>query len=153
MTSEGRSAGSVVCLVFAALSMIGALIVSGTALSASSQVSDEPPRPNSLQPALFADPTCGSSKDAAPDQLFLACLSEYEARAQEDAAFWAAEAAARQAGTQAKGHLAIILGLLALTFAVCATVLNAGRGSVPHTAAPPASAPDPAAGQGTTPTQ
>lgn len=153
MASQGRSAGSVVSIVFAVLSMIAAVIVSVTALTAASHVSDEPPRPNSVQPALFEDSACGTGKDQAPDQLFLACLSESESQAQEDAAFWGAEAAARQADAQAKGDLAIILGLLGLTFAVCARAFSVGRRSVPQTAVPAESAPNPATAQGTIPAQ
>ncbi|GHH82745.1 hypothetical protein GCM10018793_43090 [Streptomyces sulfonofaciens] len=153
MTSQGRSAGSVVCIVFAVLSLVTAVIVAVTALTATSHVSDEPQRPNSAQPELFQDPACGTRPDTAPDQVFLACLSDSESQAQEDAAFWGAETAARQADARAKGDLAIIFGLIGLAFAVCAGVFRASGRSVPRTAAPAGAAPGPGAAQGTVPLQ
>ncbi|MFI6080299.1 hypothetical protein ACIBBB_04835 [Streptomyces sp. NPDC051217] len=123
------------------LSMITAVILSAVALTATSQVSDEPLDEYSSKISLFDDADCDTEADTPPDRVFLDCLSEYESTTQKDAAFWAREVAARQADIQAKGNLAIIFGLLGVTFAVCAVVSNRGSRTGPTTgtwATPPA---------------
>jgi hypothetical protein len=154
MTSPVRSAGSVVCIVFATLSMLAALITAIVALTATSHVSDR------LEPTIaqgyyksvpeyepFEDSACpDGSEDDPPDQGFWSCL-------QKDSVAWSAQVTARQADTQAKGDLAIVFGLFGVTFALCAAALNmrwpsAAQASVPSTDVPP-----PGAGQAPVPAQ
>jgi hypothetical protein len=162
MTSQGRSAGSVVCIVLATVSLLAALITAIVAINATSHVSDklEPTLAQGyyaradegsdgyepFQPSGFSDEsTChDGSADDPPDQGFWSCT-------QKDSAAWSAQVAARQADAQAKGQLAIVLGLFGLTFAVGAAALssqssNAGERSPARSAAPSGQAPGPAAG-------
>ncbi|MFI6898209.1 hypothetical protein ACIBM4_29250 [Streptomyces sp. NPDC050256] len=134
MTSQGRSAGAVLCIVVAMVSMITAVILSAVALDATSKVADEPVDEYGSKLSLFEDPRCDAERDTAPTQPFMECLFEYQSANQQDAALWERETAARQADIQAKGTLAITFGLLSVTFAVCAVVANRGRRRVePHT--------------------
>jgi hypothetical protein len=146
MTTQGRSAGSVVCIVLAAVSLLAALITAVVAMTATSHVSDKlEPGPaqgyydyvdqssddyEPFEPSGNGDQSrChDGSADDAPDQGFWSC-------AQKDSAAWSAQVAARQADAQAKGQLAIVLGLFGLTFAVGAVALNSGTRPAPQTAA------------------
>ena len=112
--------------MLATLSLLAALITAIVAVNATSQVPEEPTT-SSAEPYAdpFEDPNCAGQ---GPPELFT-CLSESESDAQEDAAAWSAQVAGRQADAQAKGHLAIIFGLLGLTFAVFAVALDTGRRS------------------------
>ncbi|MFI6084263.1 DUF4118 domain-containing protein [Streptomyces sp. NPDC051217] len=117
----------------AMLSMITAVILSAVALTATSQVSDEPLDEYSSKISLFEDADCDTEEDTPPDRLFLDCLFEHQSTTQKDAAFRGREVAARQADIQAKGNLAIIFGLLGVTFAVCAVASNRGSRTEPTT--------------------
>ncbi|MFE9611458.1 hypothetical protein [Streptomyces sp. NPDC006012] len=133
------------------LSMTTAVILSAVALTATSQVPDQPLDKYSNKVDLFEDADCDTKgPDTPPDQPLLDCLFEHQSTMQKDAAFWEREVAARQAGIQAKGNLAIIFGLLGVTFAVCAR--TSGRGSrAPQTTGTWATHPTP--GGAPTPTQ
>ncbi|MCH6159457.1 hypothetical protein [Streptomyces marispadix] len=149
MTSQARSAGSVICIVLATVSLLAALITAIVAINATSHVSDklEPGLAQGyydradegtggyepFQPSEVGDEsTChDGSADDQPDQGFWSCV-------QKDSAAWSAQVAARQADAQAKGQLAIVLGLFGLTFAIGAVASNAGARSAAQTAAPPA---------------
>lgn len=164
MTSHGRSTAAVACIVLAAVSMLAALITAIVAVIATSHVSDklEPTLEmgyydsnradrqdyEPFEPADSSDEsTChDGSADDPPDQGFWSCT-------QKDSAAWSAQVAARQANAQATGDLAITLGLLGLTFGICAAALNVGGRSAPHTAAPSGQAPDPASGPDPVPAQ
>ncbi|MGW1544443.1 hypothetical protein ACWCPM_30165 [Streptomyces sp. NPDC002309] len=115
------------------LSMTTAVILSAVALNATSQVSDEPLDKYGSKIVLFEDADCDTKADTPPDQLFESCFFEYQSTMQKDAAFWGREVAARQADIQAKGNLAIIFGLLGVTFAVCAVASNRRIRTEPQT--------------------
>ncbi|MFF2010021.1 hypothetical protein ACFVWY_13225 [Streptomyces sp. NPDC058195] len=132
MSSQGRSAGTVFCIVLAMLSVTTAVILSAVALTAASEVADEPLGEFGSKLSLFEDADCATKLDTPPDQPFMKCFSEYQAATQEDAALWAREIAARQADIQAKGNLAIIFGLLGVTFAVCGVASGRSGRTEPH---------------------
>lgn len=113
--------------------MITAVILSAVALSATSQVSDEPLDKYGSKIDLFQDAECEAKADTPPDQLFSKCFFEHQSTMQKDAAFWEREVAVRQADIQAKGNLAIIFGLLGVTFAVCAVASNRSSRTEPQT--------------------
>ncbi|MFJ9682096.1 hypothetical protein ACIRP2_29210 [Streptomyces sp. NPDC101194] len=133
------------------LSMTTAVILSAVALSATSQVPDEPLDMYSNKIDLFKDADCDARADAPPDQRFMRCFFEHQSTMQKDAAFWGREVAARQADIQAKGNLAIIFGVLGVTFAVCGVVSNRGSRTEPQTT--DSWATHPAPGGEPTPTQ
>ncbi|MFE7112380.1 hypothetical protein ACFU98_40035 [Streptomyces sp. NPDC057575] len=133
------------------LSMATAVILSAVALNATSQVPDEPLDEYSSKIDLFEDADCETKADTPPDQRFLDCFFEHQSTMQKDAAFWGREVAARQADIQAKGNLAIVFGLLGVTFAVCAVVSNRGGRTEPQTTGTWVTRPDP--GEAPTPTQ
>ncbi len=130
---EGRSAGAVLCIVVAMISVITAVILSAVALDAASKVADEPSGEHGGTSITFEDTRCEADRDAAPTQPYMKCLFEYRSANQQGAALWERETAARQADIQAKGNLAIIFGLLGVTFAVCAVVSDRGRRPEPQT--------------------
>ncbi|MEV5200718.1 hypothetical protein [Streptomyces sp. NPDC053720] len=115
------------------LSLITAVILSAVALAATSQVPDQPLDEYSSKIDLFKDADCDTKADTPPDQLFFDCFFEHQSTMQKDAALWEREVAARQADIQAKGNLAIVLGLLGVTFAVCAVVSSRGGRTEPAT--------------------
>ncbi|MFF3784325.1 hypothetical protein [Streptomyces sp. NPDC001933] len=115
------------------LSMITAMILSAVALDASSRVPDEPVGEFGSTLELFEDADCETEADTPPDQLFFKCFFEHQSTMQKDAALWERQIAARQADIQAKGNLAIIFGLLGVTFAVCAVVSKRGGRTEPRT--------------------
>lgn len=115
------------CIVVAMISVITAEIPSAAALDATSGVADEPVDEYGSKSRRFEHPRCDAERDAAPTLPFVECLFEYQSASQQDAALREREAAARQAGIQAKGTLAITFGLLGVTFAVCAVVVSRGR--------------------------
>lgn len=123
------------CIVVAMISMITAVILSAVALDAASKVADEPLGDAGSARTLYADSNCRADRDAAPTQADMKCLFEYQSANQQGAALWERETAARQADIQAKGDLAIVFGLLGVTFAVCAVVSNRGRRAGPQTTA------------------
>ncbi|MER5742739.1 hypothetical protein ABT097_05605 [Streptomyces sp. NPDC002225] len=124
MSSHGRSAGSVFCIVLAMLSITTAVILSAIALSTASQVSDPPLDEFSNEVRLLEDADCDTKADTAPDQLFMSCFFKHRSTMQKDAVRWEREIAARQSSVQAKGNLAVVFGLLGVTFAVCAVAAN-----------------------------
>lgn len=134
MSSQGRSAGTVLCIVLAMLSMITAVILSAIAMDVASKVPDQPLDEFSSKIDLFEDAECETKADTPPDQLFLDCFFEHQSTMQKDAAFWEREVAARQADAQAKGNLAIIFGLLGVTFAVCGVASRRGGRTEPTAA-------------------
>ncbi|MGZ2356034.1 hypothetical protein LRE75_04875 [Streptomyces sp. 372A] len=132
MSSQGRNAGAVFCIVMAMLSMAAAVILAAVAMSDSSKVSDKPLDEYAGELPLFKDADCKPEQEGTPpDQLFQKCYFEHEAQTQKDAALWSREAAARQSAAQTKGYLAIVLGLFGVTFAVCAAVPAAAPREVP----------------------
>ncbi|MEU3653500.1 hypothetical protein AB0E67_11830 [Streptomyces sp. NPDC032161] len=132
------------------LSMITAVILSAVALDVASKVPDQPLDEYSSKIDLFEDADCDIKADTPPDQLFFKCFFEHQSTMQKDAAFWEREVAARQADMQAKGDLAIIFGLLGVTFAVCAVASKRGGRTEPIT---DTRAAHPAPGGAPTPTQ
>ncbi|MEV8451027.1 hypothetical protein AB0467_00115 [Streptomyces sp. NPDC052095] len=124
MSSQGRSAGSVFCIVLAMLSIATAVIMSAVALSAASHVSDQPLDEFSNEVKLLQDADCETKADTAPDQLFMSCFFKHQSTMQKDTVSWEREIAARQSSVQAKGNLAVVFGLLGVTFAVCAVAAN-----------------------------
>ncbi|MEV5603834.1 hypothetical protein AB0L33_20555 [Streptomyces sp. NPDC052299] len=137
MSSQGRNAGAAVCIVMAMLSMIAAVILAAVAMSDASKVSDKPLDEYAGELSLFEDADCKPKQEGTPpDQLFQKCYFEYQAQTQKDAALWSREVASRQSAVQTKGYLAIVLGLVGVTFAVCAAV-PAGQEATPT--APPGS--------------
>ncbi|MFD7068469.1 hypothetical protein ACFV97_14735 [Streptomyces sp. NPDC059913] len=124
MSSQGRSAGSVFCIVLAMLSITTAVILSAIALSTASQVSDPPLDEFSNEVRLLEDADCDTKADTAPDQLFMSCFFKHRSTMQKDTVRWEREIASRQSSVQAKGNLAVVFGLLGVTFAVCAVAAN-----------------------------
>lgn len=120
------------------LGMSTAVILSAVALDASSQVSSKPMDEFKNERDLFEESRCNPDRESAPDQPFLTCLAEHEASMQEDAASWAADVEGRQADIQTKGNLAIIFGLVGVTFAVCAVASGRSSRPVPQTTSSPA---------------
>ncbi|WP_139062062.1 hypothetical protein [Streptomyces sp. W007] len=116
------------------ISVISAVILSAIALDAASKVTDGPSGEHGGTSIKFEDTRCEADRDAAPTQPYMKCLFEYQSANQQGAALWEREIAARQADIRAKGNLAIIFGLLGVTFAVCAVVSNRGRRPEPQTA-------------------
>ncbi|MEV7659993.1 hypothetical protein AB0O39_38295 [Streptomyces anulatus] len=114
-------------------SVITAVILSAIALDAASKVADEPSGEHGGTSITFEDTRCEADRDAAPTQPYMKCLSAYQSANQQGAALWEREIAARQADIQAKGNLAVVFGLLGVTFAVCAVVSNRGRRPEPRT--------------------
>lgn len=144
MSSQGRGAGVVLCIVLAMLSISTAVILSAVALDASSQVSSKPMDEFKNEEDLFEEAGCGRpERGSPPDQVFSSCLAEHEATMQEDAASWAAEVEGRQADIQTKGNLAIVFGLVGVTFAVCAVASSRSSRPVPQTTGSPAAHPAP----------
>ncbi|MEU2025590.1 hypothetical protein ABZ565_26070 [Streptomyces sp. NPDC016469] len=138
MSSQGRNAGAVFCIVMAMLSMTAAVILAAVAMSGSSKVPDKPLDEYGSPVSLFEDADCKYREEGTPpDQLFQKCYFEHAARTQKDAALWSREVASRQSAAQTKGYLAIVLGLFGVTFAVCAAV-PAGGGRVEPTPMTPA---------------
>jgi hypothetical protein len=133
MSSQGRGAAVVLCIVLAMLGISTAVILSAVALDASSQVSSKPMDEFKNEKDLFEESRCDPDSESPPDQPFLSCLTEHEADMQEDAASWAAEVEGRQADIQTKGNLAIVFGLVGVTFAVCAVAANRSGRAVPQT--------------------
>ncbi|MFD7152773.1 hypothetical protein ACFV9X_36695 [Streptomyces anulatus] len=117
----------------AMISVITAVILSAIALDAASKVADEPSGGLGGASITFEDTRCEADRDAAPTESYMKCLFEYQSANQQGAALWERETAARQADIQAKGNLAIIFGLLGVTFAVCAVVSNKARRPEPRT--------------------
>ncbi|NDZ59883.1 hypothetical protein G3I43_25190 [Streptomyces anulatus] len=115
------------------ISVITAVILSAIALDSASKVADEPSGALGGSSIGFEETRCEADRDAAPTQSYMKCLFEYQAANQQGAALWERETAARQADIQAKGNLAIIFGLLGVTFAVCAVMSNRGRRPEPRT--------------------
>lgn len=150
MSSQGRGTAVVLCIVLAMLGMSTAVILSAVALDASSQVSSKPMDEFKNEEDLFEESRCDPDSESPPDQPFLACLNEHEAKMQEDAANWAAEVEGRQADIHTKGNLAIIFGLVGVTFAVCAVAANRSSRPVQQTTSSPAMHP---AGHAPTPVQ
>lgn len=150
MSSQGRSAGAVFCIVLAMLSMATAVILSAVALTATSEVADEPLGEFGSKMNLFEDPDCETKAETPPDQLFMKCFSEYQSAIQEDAALWEREIEARQTDIQAKGNLAIIFGLLGVTFAVCAVVCRRDGRTEPQPTGTWATQPAPGGADGST---
>lgn len=121
------------CIVVAMISVITAVILSAVALDAASKVADGPSGEHGGTSIKLEETRCEADRDAAPTQAYMKCLFEYQSANQQGAALWEREAAARQADIEAKGNLAIIFGLLGVTFAVCAVVSNRGRRPEPRT--------------------
>lgn len=132
MSSQGRNAGAAVCIVMAMLSMIAAVILAAVAMSDASKVSDKPLGEFGSELSLFEDADCKPKQEGTPpDQLFQKCYFEYQAQTQKDAALWSREVASRRSAVQTKGYLAIVLGLVGVTFAVCAAVPAGARRTGP----------------------
>ncbi len=121
------------CIAVAMISVITAVILSAVAMDAASKVADEPQGERGGTSVRFEDSRCEADRDAAPTQPHMKCLAEYQTANQQGAALWEREIAVRQAGIQTKGNLAIIFGLLSVTFAVCAAVPGRGRRAKPQT--------------------
>lgn len=125
-------------MVVAMVSMITAVILSAIALDATSkvagEVASEPLDEYGNKGSLFD--TCDAERDAAPAEPFMECLFEQQSDMQQDAALRDRAATARQADIQAKGNLALIFGLLGVTFAVCAVAAGRGRRAEPHAIRP-----------------
>lgn len=134
MTSQGRSAGAVLCVVVAMISMITAVILSAIALDATSKVAGGADSELVNESGSKDSPFdyCDAERDATLTEPFMECLFDHQWTGQQDAALREREAAARQADVQAKGNLAIIFGLFGVTFAVCAVVADRGRRPEPH---------------------
>ncbi|MFF3959055.1 hypothetical protein ACFYY1_38510 [Streptomyces sp. NPDC001890] len=115
------------------LSMATAMILSAVALDASSKVPDEPVGEYGSTLTLFEDADCETKADTPPDQLFFKCFFEHQSTMQKDAALWEREIAARRTDIETKGNLAIIFGLLGVTFAVCAVASKRGSRTEPQT--------------------
>lgn len=121
------------CIVVTMISVITAVILAAVALDAASKVADEPSGEHGGTSITFEDTRCEADRDAAPTQPYMKRLVEYQSANQQGAALRERETAARQADIQAKGNLAIIFGLLGVTFAVCAVVSDRGRRPQPQT--------------------
>ncbi|WP_405800155.1 hypothetical protein [Streptomyces sp. NBC_01506] len=113
------------------ISMVTAVTLSAVALTASSQVSGGSLDEFNSESVRFNEANCEPERDAPSDQPFMDCLFAYESAVQQDAASWSSEVAGRQADVEARGNMAIIFGLLGVTFAVCAVASNRGGRSGP----------------------